>query len=254
MEDESSVKKVFLISRSKKSSIFQVIIGAIIMLTGSIFLYADLLHADDFCKWTGLIATGLGIITVALAINTLNKPLIWAHNLGVTFNIAVFGKPVFIPWMGIQEVIMEEKGSMSQLRGNYWWFTPKEYYKTECLVFTFTDEYLKKLPLLLKGVYLKIGNKIYFPSGELSVSIDNAIKALHALQNISNGKELKECGHKEPNVLPIWLVIPSFAVAVAIGVILNKTLIACLVYAILIFIFSFIITIEEKNKKFKRSL
>lgn len=215
MEKDTVEKKVFLIRRSKKSSIFPIIIGSIIMFLGFIFLYANSLQSDDFCKWTGLIATGLGIITVLLAMNTLNKPLIWAHKLGVTFHIAIFGRPVFIPWIGIQEVTMEEKGSVSELRGNYWWFAPKEYYKTECLIFAFTNEYLKKLPLLLKGVYLKIGNKIYFPSGELSVPINNALKVLHALQNMSNVDDLTECEHKEPNVVPIKTTgtVSSWAIA-----------------------------------------
>ncbi len=78
--------------------------------------------------------------------------------------------------------------------------------------------------------------------------IDNAIKVFHKLQNVSNEDDLKECEHKEPNVLPIWLFIPIFAVAIAAGAIFNKMLLACLVYIILLFVSSFIYYYVVKGK------
>ena len=183
MENTSYTKEMFTIKRSRKLSLVTAIIGAILILLGCSFLYANSLLPDTFVKWTGIITTALGIIIILLARKTSNTPLILADDSGVTFNIAISGKPLFIPWLGIEKLEVEKKGSVSKLRKSFWWFIPQRFYETRCLVFIFKDEYKKKLPLMLKSTYLKEGNKIYFASAMLSIPVDKAAQKLCSIQS-----------------------------------------------------------------------
>jgi uncharacterized membrane protein YobD (UPF0266 family) len=165
-------KDSFIIKRNRKLLVTSAIIGLIMGLIGTCFLYSNVITPNGFCKWVGIITIGTALIVILRSAIYFNVPIIVADSSGIWFDIAVFGNRIFIPWNGIRNIEKEFFGILAL----------KWKSRTPCLVFEINSDYLEKIPTLLKSVYYKSGNRMYFASGILSVSVDDALSRLCSVQ------------------------------------------------------------------------
>lgn len=163
----------FTIKRNWKFLAGVALFGLVVAAFGECFLFCNLHAPDEYCKWCGIIATFVGAALICWPVIHITAPLLRADRAGVWFDIAVSGGGIFIPWDGITDVRKE----------NFGWVRSRwKKSTTPCLVFEVREDFVRKIPAILKSAYYKSNNRLYFAAGMLSVPVDEAVHSLLSIK------------------------------------------------------------------------
>lgn len=148
------------IYKNKKEKFIVLSLGVVLFLIGCVFIYSDSILNDGFCKWTGVLATFLGVIIVILSISYGAFPVFIADSAGISFNITIIGKKIFIPWQGVQRFYSKRLHFPMMSIVEEWY-----------LIIEIKPSFLERFPVVMKNVYHREGNKLLFLAKSLATPI-----------------------------------------------------------------------------------
>lgn len=156
---------LFEVNRNRKILLTWGIANILLIINGLIFLYANILSHNNFCLWLGVISFIIGFSLLYVIIKDFSRPLILIYEAGIWCDITILGKGIFIPYSDILSVKSEEIIVYLE-RGHPY---------IKCLMIELSEKAALLLPKILKIVYRKKGNKIYFTANSFSQPIDSII-------------------------------------------------------------------------------